>query len=506
MKKEAKSTREFDFSSLCRTAEKFWIVLLVAAIVFAVGGALFTHVFTDDQYVGTARFWVNGSTNQNTTSSATMGAAQMATNYVNLVLESDNLLEKAVTMDIDGEDLCEKWNVDYSTAKARLSAMIGAGKSDEDSFLFYVNVRSSSRAMTAEAIIALQQAVVDEITEVNNAASIDSSEYVTMVEWVEDEGDVSKIAKPYLRNIAIASAAAFIIAYAICFIIHVRDTVVYDEASLKDKFEHPVVGSIPGWNASGDAGTKEKKRGIRRRRDFELSERDYSGRLINASTPFSIKEAFNMLRTNVSYTVVGKKVPVFAVTSAHSGAGKSLISSNLAVSFATLGKKTLIIECDMRCPVFGRIFGISGEGLSEQLAGIATKNYINEYTDTLSVVVAGRTPPNPSELLASDTMRRLIDAEKENYDVIILDTPPICEVTDAGVLSEIVDGYILAVRSGYSDIKAVESATKLLGAVNANIVGFILNDVNPKNNGSDGYYYSKKGRYATYSERANKSE
>ena len=497
---EVRSTREFDVSSLWRTLKKFWIVLLVATLVFAAGGAVFTHVFTDDEYVGTARFWVNGATNSNTTSSATMGAAQMATNYVNLVLESDKLLDKAVN---DG-DLGTKWNVDTKTAKARLSGMLSAGKSDSDSFLFYVKVKSSSRDVTADAIMALQQAVVDEITEVNNAASVDSTAYISMVEWVEDEGDVSRIAKPYLRNTVIAAAAALLIAYVICFIIYIRDTVVYDEASLKEKFEYPVVGSIPGWNASGEIGTKERFHSIRRR-DFKLSERDYEGRLIDASTPFAVKEAFNMLRTNVSYTVAGKKVPVFAVTSAHSGAGKSLVSSNLAMSFATLGKKTLIIECDMRCPVFGRIFGISGEGLSEQLAGISTKNYINNYADSLSVIVAGRTPPNPSELLASDAMKSLIEAEKENFDVIILDTPPICEVTDAGVLSEVVDGYILAVRSGYSDMKAVDSATKLLGAVNGNIVGFILNDVNPKNSGSDGYYV-KKGRYATYAERANAGE
>ena len=498
---EVKSNREFDVSSLWRTVKKFWVILLVATLVFAAGGAVFTHMFVEDEYVGTARFWVNGATSSNTTSAATMGAAQMATNYVNLVLESDELRKTAV----ETGDLATKWNVDTKTAISMLRKMITAGKNDDESFLFYVRVQSTSKEKALEAIMALQEAVVIHITtDANDAPIIDSSAYITRVSSVEDEEDIATISRPYLRNTVIAAAAALILAYTVCFILYIRDTVVYDEASLKDKFEYPVVGTIPGWNASGEVGRKEKFRGIRRR-DFKLSERDYDGRLIDASTPFAVKEAFNMLRTNVSYTVAGKKVPVFAVTSAHSGAGKSLVSSNLAMSFATLGKKTLIIECDMRCPVFGRIFGISGEGLSEQLAGIGAKSYLNSYADCLSVIVAGRTPPNPSELLASDAMKKLIEAEKENYDVIILDTPPICEVTDAGVLSEVVDGYILAVRSGYSDMRAVESATKLLGAVNGNVVGFILNDVNPKNSGSDGYYV-KKGRYATYAERADKTE
>ena len=499
---EVKNGREFDISSLWRTLKKFWVVLLVVTLAFTAISVVFTRLFEDEKYVGTARFWVNGSTSSNVTSAATMGAAQMATNYANLVVSPNG---KVVQEAVEKGGLAEKWQMSTKQAINRLEGMITAGKTDEDSFMFYVKVTSTSPEVTADAIMALQDAVVSVVTGVNGGdVSTDSADYITLVSKVSGPQSITKTSRPYLRNAIIAAAASLIIAYAVCFIIFIRDTVVYDEAAIKARFNQSVLGSIPGWSASGEVGTSGRRRGFGRRK-ISLTERDYEGKLMDANTPFAVKEAFNMLRTNVSYTVAGKKVPVFAITSAHSGAGKSLMSANLSQSFAALGKKTLIIECDMRCPTFSRIFGVGGQGLSEHLAGISSELNLIKHSEFLSVIVAGRTPPNPSELLASEEMRKLIEAQKQSFDVIILDTPPICEVTDAGVLSASVDGYILAVRSGYSDMRAVDSAFKLLGAVNANVVGFILNDVNPKNSGADGYYV-KKGRYATYAERASKSE
>ena len=231
-----------------------------------------------------------------------------------------------------------------------------------------------------------------------------------------------------------------------------------------------------------------------------LSDTDYNKKLIGSDTPFAISEAFKMLRTNLLYSGEGKKCPVFGITSALAHAGKSIIIANVAVSFAQLEKKVLIVDADMRCPVIHKLFKVKNDrGLSELLAGIGGNNYddfpIRSEEHGVDIITSGRIPPNPSELLSSARMRRLISEMREKYDMIFLDMPPICEVTDAGATADCVTGYIFTVRSGATNARDVDSALERLRLMNANVVGIVLNDVDLKG----GAYGKKKyGKYAKY--------
>ncbi len=226
-----------------------------------------------------------------------------------------------------------------------------------------------------------------------------------------------------------------------------------------------------------------------------VSTRNYKQKLLNKNSPFAITESFKKLRTNILFSTSNIKCPVIGITSAYQETGKSLLSSNLGISFSQLEKRVLIIDCDLRKPVQHKIFEIeNNSGISDMLAGIEKNNItINrlENYDNLSLITAGSIPPNPSELLASENMARLISVFRENFDLIIIDLPPINMVTDAAVVSGIVDGYLFIIRMEHDETRSVQEAISALESSEAKIFGVILNDVNPKT----GKYYKNYNKY-----------
>jgi capsular exopolysaccharide synthesis family protein len=233
-----------------------------------------------------------------------------------------------------------------------------------------------------------------------------------------------------------------------------------------------------------------------------VKNRNYKGRLLNAETPFAITEAFNSFRTNVIFSTSNCKGPVIAVTSSVSAEGKSLVCANLATSLSLLDKRVLLVECDMRCPSLSKIFDKEVEtGLSELLAGITdnTDSVINRTSnENLDIVYCGKIPPNPSELLSSSVMKALVEKWKAEYDYVIMDLPPVCEVSDAGVIAELANGYVIAVRSNYSDLNEVRSCVSRIRSVDGAIMGFVVNDVNLKSGASYSSDYSRTYRHRSY--------
>ena len=201
---------------------------------------------------------------------------------------------------------------------------------------------------------------------------------------------------------------------------------------------------------------------------------------------FEGKEAFNLLRTNILYAVKRKdrSARVVGVTSSVHGEGKSLTSVNLAYSIAESGRKVLLIECDMRLPTLRRKLGQKkAAGLSNLLAGVEEDGEVlrqNVNVPGLDVIFAGKTPPTPSELLASHTFSRLIEKVENYYSFIILDLPPVCEVSDALIVSKLTDGMLMVVRQDYSTSTDLEYAMRQLEYVDAKVLGFVYNSADSK--------------------------
>lgn len=209
-----------------------------------------------------------------------------------------------------------------------------------------------------------------------------------------------------------------------------------------------------------------------------------------------VSEEYRTLRTNISFSKAGGAIKTIAITSDAPSEGKSTVSANVAVTFANQGLKTILVDSDMRRPTVNATFGIQNtEGLvkllTEQTEDLNTLllNYCKTTSiENLSVLTAGPTPPNPSELLGSDRMVDLLAALGKHYDRIILDTPPLISVTDAQIVASHADATILVAPYGIAQKTAVIDAKSLLQKVDANIIGIVMNRV-PAPTGSGYYYY-----------------
>ena len=217
-----------------------------------------------------------------------------------------------------------------------------------------------------------------------------------------------------------------------------------------------------------------------------------STKILTDDAPFAIREAFNLLRTNLMYTMThsGEEAPIYAVTSTKENAGKSTVIANLAITFAQLDKKVLLIDGDMRCPVIHKHFGLDSHrnGLSELISGMKDDVIAQGVCPNLDVITSGRIPPNPSELLMGPLFDVYMEKWRKEYDIIFIDYPPIGVVTDAIANAKLVTGYIFVVRSGASSAKDIVSSMTTLEQIGARVVGAVLNDYNIK--GAERYKHS----------------
>ena len=199
-------------------------------------------------------------------------------------------------------------------------------------------------------------------------------------------------------------------------------------------------------------------------------------------------EAYRSLRSNIEYSSFDDEYRAIVGTSSVPGEGKSTTSGNLALSLAQSGNKVLLVDCDMRKPSIHKKFKISNmSGTAELLLRKESfEDVANCYNENLTIITAGKIPPNPSEMLSSRAMTAFIKEMKKEFKYIILDTPPLQAVTDAQVLSTKADGVLLVVRAGSTKKEMVLNSVDLIKKVHGKTIGTVLNGVeNKKNN----YYY-----------------
>ena len=213
---------------------------------------------------------------------------------------------------------------------------------------------------------------------------------------------------------------------------------------------------------------------------------------------FGVAEAMRELRTNIQFMDVDHPPRVIVVTSPLPGDGKSTTASNLAITLAANGQRTILIDGDLRRPMIGTVFGlVEGAGLSDVLAGRAELADVAQPVGrnrNLIVVGAGKIPPNPSEVLGSERMRELLAALAEQATVII-DAPPLIPVTDAAVIANRADGAIVVTTVGKTTYEVLGKALGNLERAGARALGVVLNRVPRKGSGAAYYGYQYHGEY-----------
>lgn len=483
---------DISLSTLWSAFKKFMIVIIISAVVVGALGVIYAKV-TKPKYSATVEFTVINVLDDNpyVADSMLVASSSIAMQCVEIINKNVMLSEV-----VDKHNIDEWFNVSSEEAVAKISGMITAEAYGEGSSIFMVNVTSLDKDTTLKVISSIQD-VMPSVVENLYKLSEESSNTTTIkpVQTVDSLDDVAMITSSPIKFGILGALVGLIIAYIVCFLLYVRDTKVYDETSIKSKFDIPVIGRIPDWVTPGSESAATRGN---RKKKLASDVRDYEGKLLSATTPFGVSEAFNTLRTNICYSTASDECAVYAVTSDFSGAGKSVVSANVAMSLAMLGKKTLLIDCDLRRPELATIFSKEKTaGLSDYLAGEIEK-FESVFTSVdqpnLDVVFSGKIPPNPSDLLGSARMSEFIEKCKGTYDIIIIDTPPACEVSDVGVISDSLTGCILVARSNYSDLTALKFANELIEGVNSRVIGIVINDVDYKAAG----YYGNKGRYGKY--------
>ncbi|MGX7014867.1 CpsD/CapB family tyrosine-protein kinase [Vagococcus silagei] len=222
-------------------------------------------------------------------------------------------------------------------------------------------------------------------------------------------------------------------------------------------------------------------------------EKSEASALFTIAAPKSpVTEQFKTVRTNIKFAQTDKPIKSVVITSSGPSEGKSTLSSNLAVAFAQSGMKTLLVDADMRRPVVHSTFDLENTRGLSTLLSVRRLSLQDVTQDTeipnLSVMTSGPKAPNPSELLSSQRMRRVIELLEQQYDFIIFDMPPLINVTDAQIISNQVDGVILSVKEGVTEKPLLTKAVNLLRQVDANVLGTVYIGSAPE--AGYGYYYS----------------
>jgi succinoglycan biosynthesis transport protein ExoP len=307
-----------------------------------------------------------------------------------------------------------------------------------------------------------------------------------------------------MRTIVIGFLLAFSAGIGLALFLEYIDNTIKTIEDVSRYVQLPALSVIPPIGAAIprkllSAKTARKPKSLPANINGAEIENGRAWQLVAPDSRSSAAEAYRILRTSVLLSSAGKPPKTILITSGQPGEGKTTTAVNTAISLSQLGASVLVIDCDMRKPSAHKILGVDNlRGLSTYLSrNIGVDGLIHKLQmPNLSLLPCGPIPPNPAELISSEKMKRLLTDMADRYDHIILDSPPLMNVTDPVILSTMVDGVILVVHGGKSTRDVVRRARHDLDAVNAKVFGVVLNNVDLRREGYDNYYYYRY--YSTY--------
>jgi len=290
--------------------------------------------------------------------------------------------------------------------------------------------------------------------------------------------------EPRLRVIVLlALALATGLAILAVFIVDRLDSSVRGGEQLEAEFHLPVIGIQPKYAPSAEAQESASP--------LHISEEPRG----------PLAESCRTIRTNLMFMSPGQDLHTMLVTSAGPSEGKTILSSNLAYTMASAGKRTILIDTDMRRPRVHKVFQLTQRGsLAAALIGEVPfeQAVIPSGYPNLDLIPLGPVPPNPAELLDSASFHKLLEWLKSRYDRVIFDSPPTMAVTDASILAQYVDGVLLVAREDKTNRHVLRQALRSLQTVNARVLGFVLNDVDLEKARRGYYSYRYRYRYPYY--------
>lgn len=476
---------------------RFHWVLLAGVVAAALVYTAIT-VFVTPTYQSRVSFYVYNSASNaahDTINNSDLQAAESLAATYSKILESNSVLD-SVLADIRGETALSRKELNRMVQVSVIS----------DTQLLEVAVTSADPKLACRIADAFATVAPTEIVRITKAGGVE----------VVDRPEVApeKTAPRTGFDSAIGFVLGVIVISVILVLRMLADTTIYLPEDLAQAADVTMLAAIPEINIADDAHTgwilteggtavscEKESRSQRESRDGP----DQSKRLLTKESPFAIKEAYVKLRTSLLFCMTADKerpCSTFAVTSAKPAEGKSLTAANIAISYAMLGKRVLLVDADMRKAGQRSLWSVrSSAGLCDFLAKISRLELAKVTDLPLWIVCTGTIPPNPSE-----RMRRFAAESAETYDYVIIDTPPINTVADAQIISTYVDGVVLVTRSGVTTTDELNDAKDAVLRAGGNLCGVVLNDMNMKSGkyackhkykygGKYGYKYSHSDPY-----------
>ena len=447
--------------------KRVWVMIICAGIGFA-GMYCYTRYYIPDTYTASATMYVLNA-NPNLVNYQYANAGDLNT-AVQLLDTYKVVVRSSKVMDVVVERLQPKYP---GISASFISATISMG-SVSDTGVLRISCCTGNAQLSADICNAVVDVAPPEIIRVVNAGSIEVIDYAE-VPYGPDYRD------PMKRGMLGAMTGAAL-AGAILVLLFLLNHKVMEADEITGAFTPPVLSSV----------VREKKKS-----------KDPKDFVLDRDSPVFTSESYAKLRMNLLYTLVNKENKVLAITSAVSGEGKSTIAANLAIACAISGKRVLLIDGDMRRASQQAIFGYDKDlpGLSDVLIGNCKwwDAVLSDERENLHILPTGHLPPNPAELLALPETAELLAETQQQFDLVLLDLPPINIVSDPLMVSSHVAGCLLIVRQGYSDHREIKKALISAELTGMDVLGFVFYGEKV----SQGSYYSKKYYHQKYYARKN---
>lgn len=479
-------------SALLNKAWLIGIVSILCAVLTIVG----TLLFITPQYESSAMFYVNNS-------NLSLGDASMSISSGDLST-SRNLVDSYIVILNTRETLVDV--IDYagvSYTYTELKDMITAAAVNETE-IFQVTVTSPNpqeAERIANAIAYILPKRIGTIIDGTSARVADAAIVPS-----------SPSSPSYTVNTLIGFLLGFVLTVGIIALREVFDTTIREEEDITQSCKHPILASVPDMTVAGKGGSyygasRTEKKGKYSPQKASAAKQAIMGPDIS----FAASEAYKLLRTKLQFSFADENdCHIIGLSSALSGEGKSLTSVNLAYALSQLDKKVLLVDCDMRRPTLAEKLGVlKYPGLSNYLTrqchldDLVQVCEMKRSENVFHVITAGQNPPNPVELLSSARMKKAMDAMRQAYDYVILDLPPVGEVSDAMAIAKETDGILLVVRQNYCDRNVLAEAVNQFDFIQAKTLGVVFNGTSESS--GRGYYKKYYKGYAKSYEKNDRS-
>ena len=465
---------------------KGWIIGL-SALVCAVLTFLVSFYLITPKYESSTMFYVNnsdlsiGSASVSIDSGDITAAKNLVDSYIIILESRETLLD---VIDYAGVDR------NYEDLEEMINAEAVNGTE-----IFRVTVTSPDPVEAERIANAIGQVLPGRIKNIIEGTS---------AKIVESAIVADKPSSPsYTGNTVLGFLVGFVLSISVIVLYELFDVTIRDEEDVQMCCSHPVLSSVPDMTVQSKGGYYYYGGDQRGKRSGTGTKEPV---LVGSGISFSASEAYKLLRTKLQFSFVDEHdCHIIGVSSAMAGEGKSLSSVNLAYSLAQLDKRVLLIDCDMRRPSLSAKLPIKKlPGLSNYLTRqVGIEEIIQCYGSdddgcTFNVIAAGRNPPNPIELLNSGRMSKALEQLRGSYDYIILDLPPVGEVSDTLVAAKLVDGVLLVVRQNYCNRNVLSQAVKQFNFVDTRILGVVLNCTAEDSGAYGKKYRGYKHSYSRY--------